>query len=55
MLLRDAASLVDYWEDFPPPHILVRLAIGFKPHGATGPAPTREELDALVAAYGRAG
>jgi hypothetical protein len=52
MRYSDALNLVTYWRDYPPTHLLVRGALGFKP--AQSSAPTAEDLESLVAAYGRA-
>lgn len=37
-----AAGLVAYWVDFPPPHILVRAALGVK-QSESGDAPSADD------------
>ena len=36
MYERDAEDLIDYWAEWPPVHVLVRGAVGFKGRGRTG-------------------
>lgn len=43
MIWRDVEDLLDYWQDFPPLHVLVANAMGIKPReqadeGALNPA-----------------
>jgi hypothetical protein len=54
MLLRDALDLLAYWVEEPPTHVSVAAFLR-GPKDAKGSAPTREDLESLVAQFGRAG
>lgn len=54
MTLRDLYDLGVSWRAAPPVHKMVAAYLGYKPE-TPAKAPTRDDLEKLAAAFGRAG
>lgn len=53
MFWDDASDLLDYWRDYPPAHVLVRSAVGYRPPGdATGSDTSLDDVRDISVALG---